>query len=370
MNIFEEANNCLEYFVKNSLNRYHELRNYDYGIGNHFNVSQISKYTSHRILYEYDILKRLKPVDTKRKFSDEILWRLYWKGYLENYKSIWIAYKNFKGKNYDSNLLKTAQDGNTGIDYFDSWVDELRENNYLHNHSRMWFASIWIFTLQLPWELGARFFMKHLLDGDTASNTLSWRWIAGLHTNKKPYLASRENIDKYTKNSFKNINIKLAKEPILINKIEHLSNKLPTKKKSNNNTLFMFDNDLNIKNRSSLFNSYAKVFILHNELIEDNSRKSMNVLDFKQILLEKVNELIPNSEILNLNDINLILKNLKSIDIIYPGLGNNLDLINNYSKQNGIEINYIYRDEDLSSWNFANSGFYKFKRSFTNITKY
>ena len=58
MNIFEESNNCLEYFIKNKLNRYHELRNYDYGIGNHSNVSQISKYTSHRILHAYDILKK------------------------------------------------------------------------------------------------------------------------------------------------------------------------------------------------------------------------------------------------------------------------------------------------------------------------
>ena len=168
MNIFEESNNCLEYFIKNKLNRYHELRNYDYGIGNHSNVSQISKYTSHRILYEYDILKKLKLVDKKRRFSDEILWRLYWKGYLENYKSIWIKYRNLKGISYDSNLLKIAQNGNTGIDFFDSWVEELRENNYLHNHSRMWFASIWIFTLGLPWQLGAKFFMEHPFDGDAS----------------------------------------------------------------------------------------------------------------------------------------------------------------------------------------------------------
>ena len=50
----------------------------------------------------------------------------------------------------------------------------------MHNHVRMWFASIWIFTLNLPWQLGADFFMQHLLDGDPASNTLSWRWVAGI----------------------------------------------------------------------------------------------------------------------------------------------------------------------------------------------
>ena len=132
----------------------------------------------------------------------------------------------------------------------------------------------------------------------------------------------------------------------------------------------MFDNDLNIKNRSSLFNSYAKVYILQNELIEDGSRQSNNVCYFKKTLLEKVNKLIPNSDILNSNDINLILKDIKSIDIIYPGIGNNLDLINNFSKQNRIKMNFVYRDEDLSNWKLATSGFYKFKRSFINNTNY
>ena len=69
-------------------------------------------------------------------------------------------------------------------------VKELKETNYLHNHARMWFASIWIFTLDLPWQLGAEFFMKHLYDGDAASNTLGWRWVAGIQTQGKNYLAS------------------------------------------------------------------------------------------------------------------------------------------------------------------------------------
>jgi len=62
----------------------------------------------------------------------------------------------------------------------------------------MWFASIWIFTLKLPWELGAAFFYEHLLDGDVASNTLSWRWVAGLQTPGKTYVARADNIAFYT----------------------------------------------------------------------------------------------------------------------------------------------------------------------------
>jgi deoxyribodipyrimidine photo-lyase len=66
----------------------------------------------------------------------------------------------------------------------------------------MWFASIWIFTLRLPWALGADFFMRHLLDGDPASNTLSWRWVAGLHTRGKHYVARAENIRRYTEGRY------------------------------------------------------------------------------------------------------------------------------------------------------------------------
>lgn len=92
--------------------------------------------------------------------------------------------------------------GETGIDCFDHWATELIRTGYLHNHARMWMASIWIFTLRLPWELGADFFLRHSLDGDPASNTLSWRWVAGLHTKDKTYLARAENIEKYTEGRF------------------------------------------------------------------------------------------------------------------------------------------------------------------------
>ena len=95
-----------------------------------------------------------------------------------------------------------AIDGETGIECFDAWSAELRETGYLHNHARMWFASIWIFTLKLPWRLGADFFYRHLLDGDAASNTLSWRWVAGLHTRGKPYAARADNIATYSEGRF------------------------------------------------------------------------------------------------------------------------------------------------------------------------
>jgi deoxyribodipyrimidine photo-lyase len=140
------------------------------------------------------------------KFIQEVLWRTYWKGWLETRPIVWAHYRRDLDAAYvsvarDADLarrLAEATEGRTGNAAFDAWSRELVETNYLHNHARMWFASIWIFTLQLPWELGADFFMRHLLCGDPASNTLSWRWVAGLQTKGKTYLATRENIRRYT----------------------------------------------------------------------------------------------------------------------------------------------------------------------------
>ncbi|MFM8858505.1 MAG: FAD-binding domain-containing protein [Methylocystis sp.] len=143
--------------------------------------------------------------ETAQKYIDEILWRSYWKGWLELHPSLWSFY-NSKVKReksiVDPYALRQAEQGITGIEGFDDWARELNHTGYLHNHARMWFASIWIFTLELPWVLGADYFLRHLIDADVASNTLSWRWIAGLHTRGKSYLATSENINRYTGGRF------------------------------------------------------------------------------------------------------------------------------------------------------------------------
>ena len=102
----------------------------------------------------------------------------------------------------DATALADAENGLTGIQGFDDWACELVETGYLYNHARMWFASIWIFTLRLPWVLGADFFLRHLIDADAASNTLSWRWVAGLQTVGKTYLATADNIARFTNGRF------------------------------------------------------------------------------------------------------------------------------------------------------------------------
>ena len=140
------------------------------------------------------------------KFVQEVFWRTYWKGWLEQNPEVWRRYRREVDELADRRPAppgyEDALAGRTGIEAMDAWARELIDTGYLHNHTRMWFASIWIFTLELPWQLGADFFYRHLLDGDAASNTLSWRWVAGLQTRGKTYLATASNIARYTDGRF------------------------------------------------------------------------------------------------------------------------------------------------------------------------
>ncbi|MEO1641156.1 MAG: FAD-binding domain-containing protein, partial [Pseudomonadota bacterium] len=158
----------LQTFVPNAGRTYAARRNYDDSAG----VSTLSPYIRHRFLTEEEVLRatlaRHSP-SAAEKFIQEVYWRTYWKGWLEMRPSVWTAYK--ADLNAAWNRVQTesglrseweaACSGETGIDCFDHWANQLTDTGYLHNHARMWFASIWIFTLRLPWALGADFFMRH-----------------------------------------------------------------------------------------------------------------------------------------------------------------------------------------------------------------
>ena len=189
---------------------YAALRNVD--LPGHPHVSGLSPWLRHRLVTEAEVIDatlRAHPHGAD-KFLAEVWWRTYWKGWLELRPAVWTSYR--QGLHAALNRLavepglaaraEAAMLGDTGIDGFDHWAQELVTTGYLHNHARMWFASIWIFTLRLPWELGADFFLRHLIDGDPASNTLSWRWVGGLHTPGKTYLATAANIAANTGGRF------------------------------------------------------------------------------------------------------------------------------------------------------------------------
>ncbi|NKI33547.1 DNA photolyase FAD-binding protein [Wenzhouxiangella sp. XN79A] len=200
-------------FVPRSGRTYASQRNADPGPGRKANVSQLSPYIRYRLITEHEVVEAVLAEfapSTAEKFIQEVLWRTYWKGWLQMRPQVWHDFLDERDRNREevqangslATAWNEAEAGRTGIACFDDWVAELRATGYLHNHARMWFASIWIFTLKLPWALGADFFLRHLIDADPASNTLSWRWVAGIQTRGKTYLARAGNIARYTDGRF------------------------------------------------------------------------------------------------------------------------------------------------------------------------
>lgn len=212
--------------------RYAATRNHDYGPDDRSNVSMLSGHIRHRLITEAEVVSaaiNAHGFDAAEKFIQEVCWRTYWKGWLEGRPSVWRDYvtglsRDFKLLGADARLrarYDAALEGQTGIACFDAWVAELKATGYLHNHARMWFASIWIYTLELPWRLGADFFYRHLIDGDAASNTLGWRWVGGLHTAGKTYLARASNINKYSGGRFQMQGYDLAPEAPALGEVDH-----------------------------------------------------------------------------------------------------------------------------------------------------
>ncbi len=218
-----EALDRLRAFLPHAGRDYAARRNYD--LPGHPHVSVLSPYLRHRLLTETEVLEATLgrfSLSTAEKFVQEVFWRTYWKGWLELRPGVWADYRTGVGAalnriHTEAGLRgdwEAACRGHTGIDAFDHWARELTSTGYMHNHARMWFASIWIFTLRLPWELGADFFLRNLLDGDPASNTLSWRWVAGLQTRGKHYLARPDNIARYTEGRFRPRGLDLTAGPL------------------------------------------------------------------------------------------------------------------------------------------------------------
>ena len=368
-NLFKLANSTAENFVSNNLSNYQGLRNYDYGSEKRDNVSCLSPFITHRLILEQELINRsldFYPFAKIEKFIQEIYWRTYWKGWLELRPAVWEDFISEGVEMYDETTYEKAVNGNTGIDCFDFWINELKEENYLHNHTRMWFASIWIFTLGLPWQLGAEFFMKYLLDGDAASNTLSWRWVAGIQTKGKHYIARPSNISKFTDGRFhpKGLNTVAAS---LNEEKEYLKEPLnltfnETKK---HNTLVMFENDLWLEGRENFYESYENIFLI---LLTNADRKielDEKVLAFKKKALSDVQTYLDNSSLESPEK----LQQLNLFDAVYPSVGENLDFLREVQKKNNTDINFITREEDIFCWEFSNKGFFNFKKNIPDILK-
>ena len=362
----------LNRFVDQNLFEYSKLRNFDYGPNNRSNISCLSPYITHGVISELEVIKKSLSkfsFSKNEKFIQEVLWRTYWKGWLELRPNVWTDYlnelKKIREEFKDNQNYRNAIEGNTNIECFNEWIKELKETNYLHNHARMWFASIWIFTLDLPWQLGAEFFMKHLYDGDAASNTLGWRWVAGIQTQGKNYLASEWNIKKFTNNRFSNIKLNENAPPKTNNKT-YAASKLEFNSPQNleEKNLLIFENNLSFEISDFKDQKFKKVFLISNKNENRTIELSEKLVKFKSQLIEdqkkRLEEKSIDTEIIDLSEI----QNINETSYgLYPTVGENLDFINT----NNLKIEFLYRKLDQFSWQYCNKGFFNFKNYIPKI---
>lgn len=173
-------------------------------------VSRLSAYIRHGVLSlaevrDYALKKERLPEDAA-KFVNELAWRDYWQRvYAEIGDGIWEDREPYKTgwprERYADELPDDIAQGETGLPCIDAFVRTLVETGYLHNHVRMWLAAYIVHWRRVKWQAGARWFLSHLIDGDPASNNLSWQWVASTFS-AKPYIFNRENLEKYTEGEY------------------------------------------------------------------------------------------------------------------------------------------------------------------------
>ena len=365
------ALNRLNNFVEKNLSEYSKLRNFDFGPENRTNISGLSPYITHGVINEKEVIEKSLSkfsFSKNEKFIQEVLWRTYWKGWLELRPNVWTDYvaelNKIREEYKDNQNYKNAIDGKTNIECFNFWVTELKENNYLHNHTRMWFASIWIFTLELPWQLGAEFFMQHLYDGDSASNTLGWRWVAGIQTQGKHYLASEWNIKKFTNNRFNNIKLNENAPPKVSEKTYSIVKQDFSNKNIDDENLFIFENSLSFETTDFQNHKFKKIYIISNKNENRSIKLSEKVIKFKALLVDDQKQRLENNSITcEVVDISEIKNINEKIIALYPTVGENLDYLNS----NNLKIDFLYRKLDQYSWQYCNKGFFNFKNYIPKI---
>ena len=366
-----KALNQLNNFVENNLGEYSKLRNFDFGPEKRSNISCLSPYITHGIINEQEVIQKALSkfsFSKNEKFIQEVLWRTYWKGWLELRPNVWTDYlvelNQIKNEFQNNQNYLSAIEGKTDIECFNVWVNELKDNNYLHNHTRMWFASIWIFTLELPWQLGAEFFMQHLYDGDAASNTLGWRWVAGVQTQGKHYLASEWNIKKFTNNRFQNIKLNENAPPKVSEKsYQIIKQDFNNPQNIENKNLLIFENNLSFEITDFKENNFKKIYLVSNKNENRAIKLSEKLVKFKSHLIEDQEQRLKNQSI----DCQIIdiseLTNIENYYGLYPTVGENLDFLNS----NNLKIDFLYRNLDQLAWQYCNKGFFNFKNYIPKI---
>ena len=361
----------LNKFIEKNLFEYSKLRNFDFGPEKRSNISCLSPYITHGIINEQEVIQKALSkfsFSKNEKFIQEVLWRTYWKGWLELRPNVWTDYlaelNQMKNEFQNNQNYLSAIDGKTDIECFNAWVNELKDNNYLHNHTRMWFASIWIFTLELPWQLGAEFFMQHLYDGDAASNTLGWRWVAGVQTQGKHYLASEWNIKKFTNNRFQNIKLNENAPPKISEKsYQIIKQNFTNPQNIEEKNLLIFENNLSFEITDFQEKNFEKIYLVSNKNENRSIKLSEKLVKFKSQLIEDQGQRLKDQSIdCQVVDISELTK-IENCYGLYPTVGENLDFLNS----NNLKIDFLYRNLDQLAWQYCNKGFFNFKNYIPKI---
>ncbi|WP_390625500.1 FAD-binding domain-containing protein [Vulcanococcus limneticus] len=172
-------------------------------------VTRLSPYIRHGVLTLAEVrdavfawLQRSgRPRREAEKLINELGWRDYWQRlWRQHGEAIWHDLEPLKTghapSSYAAELPDDLRQGRTGLACIDGFSAELSETGWLHNHARMWLAAYVVHWRRVRWQAGARWFLQHLLDGDPASNNLSWQWVASCFSTK-PYLFNRANLERY-----------------------------------------------------------------------------------------------------------------------------------------------------------------------------
>jgi len=228
----------------------------------------------------------------------------------------------------------------------------------------MWFASIWIFTLNLPWQLGAEFFLKYLTDADSASNTLSWRWVAGIQTKGKNYLAKNWNIEKFTNGKFSTAILNENALPVSDSRNYTFSKINYSGLETESETIVMFENELNTDFLDNSNYKHAYFCLLsNNERQVEISQKNMI---YKESVVDNLTKDVScNMRKINGSQLISLVQSNDNVHLVYPGAGDNLDFINKNLMPNA--NSFIRRKEDIFCYQFSNKGFFNFKKNIPRI---
>ena len=382
----------LKEFAPLASETYSNERNFDFSSTKKNSVSALSPWIKHRLITEEEVLIEILKYHSPHsamKFIQEVFWRGYFKGWLEQHPTVWSHHNEKLIKEYtkleNNKFIKenymSAINGETGIECFDFWCEQLKSTGYLHNHVRMWFASIWVFTLKLPMELGADFFMLHLIDADAASNTLSWRWVSGLHTKGKAYAARASNIEKFTNGQFNPSGQLVEDINPLTENIDHPLVTLPQLDKSIQKDAVLLVTEEDCSPETSLETKDLEVKILplylekkYPRWIEPNNsvRFFSNTAvqntcqRLGQLGVEKIDKTKWTDAILEASD------RLGTKTIIIPkvpvgAVKSKLRKVKKNLAEHDIYIYEHYKNYDMYTWQHASKGFFKLKKQIPNI---